>query len=854
MLRRVTFRHFASHKLRTLSTIGGIALGVAALVALRLVADAATRAFRHSVDRMAGKAVLQIGNGDVGVPEELAAELKAIPGVSVAAPSVQGFLGAEGMEGERIYVLGIDLLADQELREYQSGTSDTQVEDPLVFLAQPDSVALTDEFLARNRLRVGDVMRVHTSSGVAPLTVRASLDVKTGPATVLAGRIAVMDVFAAQRLFGYDRRFSQIDLGVAPGVDVTVVEDAVRARVAGRGVVERPRARGEALEKLLAGTEATFTVAALVAVVVAIYLVFNTMMIAVAERRREIGVLRALGMRRREVLRTIVAEALLLGAIGSAIGIGGGLWLARVSSASFLTNVSTRFFPVEPTPIVLRLAPIVWGVTVGMGAALIAALVPAREAVRSRPIDVLRSSEAPEVPAHYRRAAIAGAALMLLGTVLFLCRDLLPAGALVATSSVGQNGFLIGASFVTPAVLRWIATRGEDSFAIAFGPLAGLAGRNLVARLRRVAITSAALLVALANAIVLASLISTLQRTMNLMLDAEFGRLEIGIASGKGLTPSDVSPLPASLADEIAALPEIEAVDAERWVKIPYSGVLTYIVARDAEIYRIGLRHMVFLEGTEHEAIEAIARGDSVIVSCVFAHRFSKHLGDVVTLPTPGGEARFRVAGVTLDMLDLGLVMVDRSHYRALWRDDTLSFIDPVPRAGADRARVMETIRSRWGDRYGLSLTTFDQIRKENDELLAQSVAGAYPMIAISLVIALAGVVNSLFASVLDRVREIGLLRAIGATRRQVVRAIVLEATILGIAGGAFGALAGSLLGYMTAGALLHDVFGIVAFYRFPTAAVCFALAAAVLLAAGAGYLPGRAAARLEIAQALGYE
>src|SRR5438105_2677530 len=186
MLRRVTFRHFAAHKMRTLSTIGGIALGVAALVALRLVADAATQAFRHSVDRMAGKAVLEIANGDVGVPEELAAEVKAIQGVSVTAPSVQGFLGVEGMEGERIYVLGIDLLADQELREYQSGMSDTQVDDPLVFLAQPDSVALTDEFLARNHLRIGDLLRVHTTAGVKPLTVRASLDVKTGPATLLA--------------------------------------------------------------------------------------------------------------------------------------------------------------------------------------------------------------------------------------------------------------------------------------------------------------------------------------------------------------------------------------------------------------------------------------------------------------------------------------------------------------------------------------------------------------------------------------------------------------------------------------------------------------------------------------------
>jgi len=121
-------------------------------------------------------------------------------------------------------------------------------------------------------------------------------------------------------------------------------------------------------------------------------------------------------------------------------------------------------------------------------------------------------------------------------------------------------------------------------------------------------------------------------------------------------------------------------------------------------------------------------------------------------------------------------------------------------------------------------------------------------------VIALLGVVNSLFASVLDRVREIGLLRAVGATRRQVVHAIVLEATIVGAAGGGFGAAVGSVLGYMTAATLLPDVFGIAAFYRYPTAAVLFSLAAAVFLAAAAGYLPGRAAGRLKVSEALGYE
>ena len=287
---------------------------------------------------------------------------------------------------------------------------------------------------------------------------------------------------------------------------------------------------------------------------------------------------------------------------------------------------------------------------------------------------------------------------------------------------------------------------------------------------------------------------------------------------------------------------------------MPYDGLLTYLVARDAHVYRDGLRGMVFLEGSEAAALGALERGEGVVVSGVFARRFGKHVGDTIELPAPDGPVRLPIVGVNLDMIDLGAVVVERSLYRKLWRDDSVSFIDPIARNGVDPEQVMETIRRRWGRQYGLGITTFAQIRKENDEVMRQSVAGAYPMIAISLAIALLGVVNSLFASVIDRIREIGLLRAVGATRGQVTRAIVLEATIVGLGGGLFGAIAGSVLGYMTAGSLLPDVFGIAAFYRHPTATVGFAVMAAVCLAAAAGYLPGRAAGRLEVSQALSYE
>jgi putative ABC transport system permease protein len=198
--RRVSLRHLASHKLRTFLTASGIALGVAAMIGIRLVNDSATRSFGRTIDRMAGKAVFQIANGSAGVPEELLAEVKAVGGVKVAAPSVQGFLPVSSLRGERLFVFGIDLLADPEIHEYASGSSETEVEDPLVFLAQPDSVAVTTELLKRHGLAEGDKIEVTAAGASTALTIRATLDIHTGPATI--GTL-FPNVFGIQALYRY---------------------------------------------------------------------------------------------------------------------------------------------------------------------------------------------------------------------------------------------------------------------------------------------------------------------------------------------------------------------------------------------------------------------------------------------------------------------------------------------------------------------------------------------------------------------------------------------------------------------------------------------------------------------------
>jgi putative ABC transport system permease protein len=855
-LRPVSLRHCGRHKLRTLLTVGGLALGVATVVGMRLLHRSAARSYERTVERIAGKAVLQIVNGEVGVPEELLEEVLRVRGVTAAVASVQGFLSVPSRPGERLYVFGIDLVADQALREYAYGPLEGSVEDPLLFLAQPTSIAVSTEFLERNGLALEDRLAVLAPSGVRDLTIRASLEAGTGPASLFGGRVAVMDVFAAQRLFGLDRRFTQIDIGRAEGADLAALREELARVVGGRGIVETPRARGETLERLLAGNRYGMTLGAMLAIVVGLYLILNTMMVAVAQRTREIGLLRALGMRRGEVLRLVVAEALVLGAVGCAVGVPLGDAMARGMAGAFATSVSSLYVAVEVPEVRLDLASVLWGVVAGLASALVAAILPARDAVRVRPLEALRVSLPRATRAEpYRRAAAAGLLLAAGAVVIWVARPALPVPR-NASGQVAIIGLLVGVSLIVPLAIRAFALRAEQLLGRLLGLAGVLASRAIGAHLGRVAITCSALLVSLVGAIVVAAWLSSFQRTLGTWMDGLFGNLDLVISSGARPLAGDSTPLPGEIAEALAALPGVARVDAVRTVKVGHAGSLTSLVATDASLYAEGVRTLALIDGSAASTYPALVRGEAVAVNEAFTLRFGKQRGDTIHLPTPSGEVRLPIAAVYFDpsYADLGVVLMDRGLYRRLWRDDTVNFIEPALEPGADRQAVIGMIRERWGERHQLFVATVEQFRAEAEALLEQTMLLSYPVVVISIGIALLGLVNSLLASILDRVREIGLLRSIGAARSQVVRAIVIEATLVGLLGSVLAAAVGSVLAYVQVDVLVRGTFGMTILYRYPTRAVVFALLAAPVLAAAAGWLPGRSASRLNVTDALAYE
>jgi putative ABC transport system permease protein len=847
LFRRLSFRRLRQHKLRGTLTILGVSLGVSAMVSIGLLHDSLSKSYQETIDKMAGRAALQLTNGEAGVPEELVDAAKTVAGVQIAAPSVQGFLPlADG--GGQVYVFGIDLLGDDGLY----GGNKPEIDDPIVFIAKADSVGLTTSFLQETGRQVGDKIRVRSPSGVKELTIRAEVDGKKGMGAVFGGRLALMDFNAAQRLFALDRRLTQIDVVVTEGTPVPVVQAGLEQLVAGRALVERPKQRGEVLDRLITTNRYTLTLGAAIAIVIGLYLIFNMMMIGISERRRDFALLRMIGVERNDVLRLVALEGLLIGALGSALGVPLSIWVAKSGAADFAASISTRFVHVDAPQVSVDLSTVLLGVVAGCVSALIAAIVPAAAAAHVHPLESLRTSAAPGAAARRERSLVPGVSVIAVSLVVWWLRTLLPLDPNVsgATATVG---LLVGLSLVAPPCVSWLAKRTEGPFSGAFGLVGMMASRSIVTNISRVARTCSTFLVSLAGALAMAAMIWSLMQTLGLWVDDVFGDMDLMVASGDGKISLDSMPFPEAVADGIRELPGVRGVEAIRFAKVAYRDSVVVVAATDPRSpgRKGGVR---IVEGNQKSALDRVERGEAVIVNEPLARNHQKTVGDTLALSSPQGPVDLPIAGVYFDMQDLGKVRMDRGLYKKLWRDGTISTLSIGLEPGADRAKVIDEIRRRWGDTFGLFVLTTDEFRSEFQKILSQSMAGAYSLIAIAIGIALLGLVNALAASVLDRTREFGLLRIIGATRRQVVRLVVIEATIIGLMAGVLGVVGGSLLGRLQVDVIVGGMCAMTVLYSFPAKATVFGLIASVLLAAAAGYLPGRRAARPKIVDALGCE
>lgn len=848
--RFISLPDLAQHRLRAVFPLIGIALGVAVFIAVRVTNSSTLGAFARTVEAIAGRAGLEITGHGASLDETLLPLARRAPGVAAVAPLVLADVVVAEAGGAALLVAGIDLVSDRAVRDYtfQWQAGDTQ--DALAILTQPQAIVLSERFAQRHGLRLGAALTLYTPEGTQHLVVRGLLRPE-GAAEALGGHFAIMDIAAAQVLFARLGRLDRIDVVPRDGFPLETLQATLQQRLGAAVQVQRPQARNQAVEKMLRSFHVNLTALSLIALIVGMFLIYNSTTIAVVQRRRELGILRALGVPRRRLWWLMLSETLGTALLGAGLGVGLGLLLARGALRLVTPAVATLYIREHVTHLVLTWDTVALGVGLGLGTALLSAAWPTRTALRLSPLAAMQQRglysqrQAPLWPS------------TALGVVLLLSAaglSQLPAVAGVAVwGYVACLALVLGVSCLVPLAIRSLAHVGRPTLTHWLGITGLLALDNLLYALQRGTVAIAALLTSFAMLISVSTMVASFKQTVYTWVAQTISADLLVHQAAPGGDRRQLT-LPHRLREELRQLPGVQDVDSARTRDVLYAGDLVLLVAVDFDVYA-HYGSFPFAAGTRHEAMVQVLHQQGVLVSENFSRRYGVGVGSQLSLDTPQGRHSFPVAGVVLDYSsDRGTITLDRATYTAYWPDDQVNAFGVIVVPGTDLEPMVQRIQQHFQGRYPLYVLTRSQFKQRVLQLVEQPFAVTYALEVIAIVVALLGVTNTLYASILERTRELGVLRALGATQRQVRRIILVEGGIMGLIGGCGGLIAGVGLALILIFVINRQVFGWTLQMTLPGLFAGLALVGLVLATILASLQPARRAARVHLTEAVQYE
>ena len=848
LLRLISWPYFRKHVLRTLLTVAGIVLGVAVFVGMHTANQSVLFAFSTTVDRIAGKTELQVTAGETGFEEDVLERVQAASSVRVAVPAIEAVVDTNLPGQGNLLVLGVDMTGDRSLRDYdlESG-DDAVVDDPLVFLAQPDSIILTKQFAEKNHLTVNDTVTLGTVLGQKKFTIRGVMKAG-GMTSAFGGNLAIMDVYAAQKMFGRGRTFDRVDIGLKPGRTIADAERELQSALGGGFQIEPPSGRGQQFEAMLAAYSMMVNVSSLFALFIGMFIIYNSFAIAVTQRRSEIGILRALGATRAQIRWLFLGESAVTGVIGSIGGVFFGMVIAKGIAASIgslisdVYGVAQRAEDVATDPALLAGA-----LAIGVATSLVAAWIPARNAARVDPVQALQKGKYQALSASESRWRVALAIVAVF--VAIVCR-LLPNFA--PSLYLGYISVVAVALLLSPILSVALARLLRPLLKIVRPVEGALAADSLIQAPRRTSASVAAVMLSLALVVAFAGMArgsyDSIQGWMTTALNPD-----LFVAPSQSIVIRTIR-FPASMYDELTGVAGIERVQAVRDARIVFRKTPIMVVAVDVKSISETARRKP-TAGDEDDMYRRTAAGEAVMVSENLAQLQRLELGQVLEIPAPYGTIRLPIAGIVLDYSDQqGTILMDTKLFQNFWHDDTVNIFRVYLRPGVPMPEVRQRILEKYAGTRQVFVLTNAELKGYILKITDQWFSLTSVQIAVAVLVAILGIVNTLTVSITDRRRELGVLQAVGGLHGQIRRTIWIEALSIGVLGLILGFILGAINLYYVLQIVHRDVAGMRFDYQFPLS-VAMGLVPTILIAAFiAAIWPAESAVRGSLVEALEYE
>jgi putative ABC transport system permease protein len=829
---RALLRHPLRHPWQLGLAILGIALGVAVVLAVDLANASARRSFMLAMDRIAGQATHRIVDSPQGIPEAWYVQLRLKHSLRPSAPVVTGYLPNADRPGQLFQILGIDPFAESPFRNPAADLTGSDF-DLRALLVHPEAALLPEALGEYVTLKRGGQRFTLKRAG----TLRGS---------ELDGLI-ITDISTAQTLLNMAGRLSHIDLILSDGEAGERQVAELRAWLPSELRLERPDERNQTMADLSASFSLNLTAMSLLALVVGMFLIYNAIAFSVVQRRSLLGLLRALGVSRRELFIGVLGEALLLGLVGTLLGGLLGLWLGSGLVHLVTRTMNDLYYVLSVREFFIDPGSLAKGAALGILATLAAAWLPAREAADAPPGMVLSRAH---LESRWRtslpRFLLAGLALLGAGGWVVTFSLSLAAGF------IGLFLLILGCALLTPPMVVALV-RLNQPLAVRLGLLAQMANRDVARHLSRTGIAVAALMVAFSATV-----------GVGIMVDSFRGGVAIWI---NDLLNADLYIAPPSIEDggdraealapEVLAVlrdtPGIAGVSTYRGTRMDLDGrPLTLIAVDLAPASQAGYR---LIDGAAEQVWPAFQTGEALLISEPLAYRRGLAAGDRLELPTDQGLRSFVIAGVFLDYgSEHGRILLHRTGYERYWRNPTVGSAAVFAAPGENLAMLRERLQERLGPTQSLLMRSNRDIQNRTLEIFDRTFTITQVLRVLAILVAVVGVLSALLALQLERAREFATLRAIGMTAGEIGRLVSLQTGFMGAVAGLLAIPTGLLLASVLIFVINRRAFGWSLPFEVNPLLLLETVALAIFAALLAGFYPIWRMARTRPAEALRME
>ena len=832
-------RYLAGRKLRTALTTLAIVLGVMLIFGLNALMPGMMAAMQQLMLASVGQVDLTVTNvaGGTFTPD-VGDELEVIEGVRAVTPVLRRTVALApeaGYDVSSLVVVGIEPSTAERVqpRPRAAGRSLKDSDAGLEVVTMSTTVA------EKLGLKIGDTLTIPSASGSAELKLVGTLE---APAVPGSDEVFV-PLATAQHMFAARDRVTELDVAFEAEADRNHIEAAARALLDDTYTVGAISSESALAAGFRIGS-AMMSIFGLFALAMGGFIILNTFRMMVAERRHDIGMLRAIGASRRMILSTFLIESLLQGILGTVIGLiaGWGLaWLANNAMGAIVEDLMN----IGDTKPVFTAGNWIQAIVLGIGITVGSALVPARAAARITPLDALRPQMGDAYEKAATRRAWVGLAMMIGALGGLLSGDI---------GFVGLSALLllVGMVFAASAAVRPITNVFSKAIELVYRSEGSVARANLQRNPGRAAATASAVMVSIALIVALVGTISSIMQGYGSYAEKSTGTdfliLPQNLLLGAGTIGAD-----QELIEEIRHTPGMGDVATLRFGQSVYKDTSIQVVGIDPVAYP-KIASFEWAEGSSDADMQKLLRDGTMVINGNFAGSSGAGKGGRVDLMTPSGTKSFRVVAQGNDYINAKLptVYISQRSLERWWNVTSDVAVLANAKPGANQATVLVALQETIEEYPSFQMYDAAAWRKVQTDMFAQMESMYYFMALLLAVPSLLALLNTLAMGVLARTREIGMLRAVGSTRRQIKRMVVAESLLLAALGVAAGLVAGVWMGYVLIKAIA--AFGLVMPYVFPMTGIVLAVVVGLVFAGLAALIPARQAARLDIIRALRYE